>query len=156
VSSCVIMETDVLWCWCVVLVLQIMAGLLYMKAYGLAHRDLSLENVMITCEGCRIIDLGMCLYVPEAVTTSPVLVKGQRRRGKPGYVAPEVIMKEGQPVDAFAADVWSLGVMIYGMMTFRQLYTTPSDASFRVLTMGKSRALMDRFEENFGESSPQT
>lgn len=76
-------------------------------AAGIAHGDLSLENVLLAKEetdpelaDIRLIDFGACTG-PRAVGA----------RGKPSYQAPEV--HDGQEYDAMAADSFSLGVMVF-------------------------------------------
>lgn len=72
-------------------------GLLFMKqACRLAHRDVSLENVMLTGDqpaDAKIIDLGLAVRVPEPPEGAggvaphppePVLLSGQPCHGKPG------------------------------------------------------------------------
>ena len=108
---------------------QIAQGLLSMKRAGLAHHDVSLENIMLCSQShdvANIIDLGMCLRVPKAVGAGqgPVNLTPQPCYGKPSYLSPEVVREEG--CDPFASDVWSLGVCLYMMLTARPLYSSPS------------------------------
>ena len=118
---------------------QMIKGLLFMKeTTRMAHHDVSLENVMLTHAGgdeVKIIDLGMCVRVPKVLNDSeanePVCLAPEPSRGKPGYVAPEVVREE--PCDPFAADIWSLGVCLYIMLTGRPLYSTPRDPAFKIL-----------------------
>ena len=76
------------------------AGLLFMKQQGLAHHDVSLENIGMTSKtSVQIIDLGMAINVPGVGYYSPressthrasVYLAPQRSSGKQAYVAPEV------------------------------------------------------------------
>ena len=44
---------------------QILQGVAYLQYKGVAHRDLSLENIMFDSSGkCFIIDFGMCIRIP--------------------------------------------------------------------------------------------
>lgn len=43
---------------------QILWGLHHLQAQGVCHRDLSLENILVDGDTCKIIDFGMCLRVP--------------------------------------------------------------------------------------------
>ena len=113
---------------------QMVEGLLFMKqTMGLAHHDVSLENVMLASDdSIHIIDLGMCLRVPEPASdrdnemafNHPTLLAPRQCCGKRGYVAPEVVREEA--CDPFASDIWSLGVCLYAMLTARPLYHSPS------------------------------
>ncbi|KAL3938044.1 MAG: hypothetical protein SGBAC_006967 [Bacillariaceae sp.] len=72
----------------------------------IAYRDLKLENVMIDGDGyCKIVDLGFAKVVNGKTYTFC---------GTPEYLAPEIIMSKGHN---HAVDYWSLGVLIYIMLT---------------------------------------
>ncbi|POM67674.1 Serine/threonine protein Kinase, partial [Phytophthora palmivora] len=89
------------------LFLQCARGLHFLHSHGIAHRDLSLENVFY-CRGvCKIGDFGLS-------TDAPLRGSGEAV-GKAYYMAPEVVNQ--QAYDAFAADMWSLGIMLFIMLT---------------------------------------
>ena len=128
---------------------EVVAGLGHLKQHGLAHGDVSLENIMLSRrrrsttssssssslqEGpgatpytCRLIDLGLA----RAVSVPP---RGGGRHlmgGKRAYAAPEVVA--GTVEDWHAADMWSLGLCLYNMLTGMSIYTDPSEEAFAVL-----------------------
>lgn len=90
---------------------------------GIAHRDLSLENVMLTKSKLgnelevKIIDFGMATLSRTA--TNEV-------RGKPSYQAPE--MHESAEYDCFLSDNFAVGIILYCMATrnYPWKQTTPS------------------------------
>jgi serine/threonine protein kinase len=88
---------------------QILTTVVYIHAQGIAHRDLKLENVLVDSKGhIKIVDFGFsrCAQSPgELFGTSC---------GSPAYAAPEIIAQ--RPYDGCRADMWSLGVMLYGMV----------------------------------------
>ena len=136
---------------------EIAEGLLYMKRSGnIAHRDVSLENVMLTPEGhACIIDLGTALRIPqqhdEAGGGGPVLLSRRRSCGKASYVSPEVVRQD--PCDMFAADIWSLGVCLYTMLTGRPLYNSSSDQAFAIMAKGGAEDVMTIYE-GYGMTLP--
>lgn len=76
---------------------------------GIAHRDLSLENILLAdCGGptleVKLIDFGMATIVPE---------KCQGARGKRPYQAPE--MHEVGSYNAFVTDAFAIGVVMFAM-----------------------------------------
>jgi serine/threonine protein kinase len=86
---------------------QCARGAQFLHAHGMAHRDLSLENVFY-CRGvCKLGDFGLS-------TVAPLRGRGEAV-GKAYYMAPEVVNQ--QAYDAFAADMWSLGIMLFIMLT---------------------------------------
>jgi serine/threonine protein kinase len=96
------------------IVVQLFSGVRWLHELGIAHRDLSLENVLLTTEGddkdgnsrlrVKIIDFGMVTL--ERTVSKEV-------RGKPSYQAPE--MHRGQEYDTFLTDSFALGVTLFAM-----------------------------------------
>lgn len=124
---------------------QIVNGLLYMKSKGFCHRDLSLENIMFDMKNqAKIIDLGMCLKVPSGPEGRRVLISSQSKRGKASYVCPEIAREE--IFDGYAADVWSLGIILYIMLTVTPLYASPDDQAFGMIVNGDLDMLLDHYE----------
>lgn len=90
------------------LAVQIFSAVRLLHELGIAHRDLSLENILLTeVEGdtrVQVIDFGMS-------TTNRFCRK--EVRGKQSYQAPE--MHTAPQYDAFLADAFSLGVVLFAM-----------------------------------------
>ncbi len=102
---------------------------------------------MVDAQGrVRLIDLGMCVRVPPAppgnkgVQQVQVKLTPQPRRGKAMYVCPEVALELES--DPFAGDVWSLGVVLYVLLTHRPLYADPGDAAFACLLEDRGAELL--------------
>jgi len=87
-----------------------------MHSMGVTHRDIKLDNVVLTSEGVvKWIDFGFAHVHPEDpeggyAVNAPLA----RMCGSPSYVAPEVRM--GGPYNGSAADTWSLGVSLFTMV----------------------------------------
>lgn len=83
----------------------ILEGLDYMHLQNIVYRDLKPENVLLDADGyCVVVDLGFAKEVKDKTYTLC---------GTPLYIAPEVILSKGHNK---AADIWSLGVLIYEMV----------------------------------------
>ena len=88
---------------------QIAEGVAYLHGEKIVHRDLKLENILISDDKIiKIIDFGF--------STS---VKGDKKLqfscGTPHYMSPELAQKKdylGPP-----ADIWALGVLLFIMLT---------------------------------------
>jgi len=79
---------------------------------GIVHRDLKPANVLINDEGLvKIVDFGVAAAQKEGDTQ---LTRTGYVIGSPKYMAPEQIL--GKKVDE-RADIYSLGVMLYEMLT---------------------------------------
>jgi len=82
---------------------------------GVAHRDIKLENVLLNNEGdVKLIDFGLSHQYP---VTNGQVDKSQPIQGFCGsksYAAAEVL--HGRGYDGFVADMWSLGVCVFGLL----------------------------------------
>ena len=88
---------------------QIVGAVAYCHSYGVAHRDLKPENILFSkFPTVKITDFGLCGYVSEEKLMKTFC-------GSPCYCAPECLCKI--QYDGRLADVWSLGVVLYSMVT---------------------------------------
>jgi eukaryotic-like serine/threonine-protein kinase len=93
------------------------------EALGIVHRDIKPANVMLLFTGTvKILDFGIARAAnvagPPATTAGTV-------RGSLGYQAPEQLL--GAPADP-RSDVFSVGVMLWEMLTNRRLFFCPTEA----------------------------
>jgi serine/threonine protein kinase/tetratricopeptide (TPR) repeat protein len=80
------------------------------------HRDISPHNIMVRQDGLsKVVDFGVALAENRMQKTEAGMLKG-----KLGYMPPEQI--KGAPVDP-KADQFSLGVVLWEMLTQRRLFT---------------------------------
>lgn len=87
---------------------QILSAIKYLHERNLAHLDLKLENILVDpIKGIKVIDFDGC----EQVTSEPKITSS---KGSPGYRAPEV--SKGTASNLFAADIYSLGVVLFIMV----------------------------------------
>jgi serine/threonine-protein kinase len=92
--------------------MDIAMGMSVAHGVGIVHRDLKPANVLINDEGLlKIVDFGVAAAQHQGDTQ---LTKTGYVIGSPKYMAPEQIL--GKKVDE-RADIYSLGVMIYEMLT---------------------------------------
>ena len=92
--------------------IDIANGMMVAHQAGIVHRDLKPANILINNEGLlKIVDFGVAAAQKEGDTQ---LTKTGYVIGSPKYMAPEQIL--GKKVDE-RADVYSLGVIMYEMVT---------------------------------------
>jgi serine/threonine protein kinase len=89
------------------------------------HRDLKPDNIKITPDGrVKVLDFGLAKAIDagrqaaDATLTMRSTVAGAVM-GTPGYMSPE--QARGQEVDK-RADIWAFGVVVYELLTGRQLF----------------------------------
>ena len=96
------------------LVPQICEGLEYAHSQGVVHRDIKPENVLVDVFGrVRIADFGLAKLVTEP--EQGTLTGTHQVMGSLHYMAPEQMERPGS-VD-HRADIYSLGVVFYEMLT---------------------------------------
>jgi tRNA A-37 threonylcarbamoyl transferase component Bud32 len=96
------------------LVVQICTALQYAHDEGVVHRDIKPENILITRKGqVKIADFGLAKLLGAAPDTA--LTMSKAAMGTLNYMAPEQ-RENAQGVD-HRADIYSLGVVFYEMLT---------------------------------------
>jgi len=94
---------------------QICEALQFAHEEGIVHRDIKPENILIDKKGrIKIADFGLARLLDQPAKDYTLTQAGQRM-GTPHYMAPEQIEHPGQ-VD-HRADIYSLGVVFYEMLT---------------------------------------
>ena len=100
---------------------QVCEALQYAHDEGIVHRDIKPENILLDRKGrVKIADFGLAKLMgsgePVAAGRAAVALTGsQQVMGTPHYMAPEQ-MERPQRVD-HRADIYSLGVVFYEMLT---------------------------------------
>lgn len=108
------------------LFLQVTRAVAHAHARLVVHRDLKPSNVLVGADGqARLLDFGIAKLLEQGVAEETELTREMGRALTPDYAAPEQI--RGEPIGT-AADVYSLGVMLFELLTGERPYRLKRDS----------------------------
>lgn len=110
------------------LFLEVCGAVQYAHQNLIVHRDIKPANILVTGEAVpKLLDFGIAKLLDASdVTKSSDLTRMNDRLLTPEYASPEQIL--GRPVTT-ASDVYSLGVVLYQLLTGLRPYTLSSSSA---------------------------
>lgn len=86
---------------------DVVAGLEYLHAVGVIHRDVKPQNLLLdSLDSVKIADFNVSFAFASASQDQ------MRTQGSPAFLAPEIVSEDAPPLDP-AVDIWALGVTLY-------------------------------------------
>jgi tetratricopeptide (TPR) repeat protein len=103
-------------------------ALAYAHKQNIVHRDIKPENILLEEGQAMIADFGIAMAVSAATTlTEERLTEGNVALGTPHYMSPEQVVGQ-TPLDG-RADIYSLGCVLYEMLTGAPPFSGPTPQS---------------------------
>jgi len=107
------------------LFMQVLRAVHYAHTNLIVHRDLKPANILVTNDGdVRLLDFGIAKLLTEGEANETELTKAGGRALTPEYASPEQITGEAITT---ASDVYSLGVLLYELLTGERPYKLKRD-----------------------------
>ncbi len=109
-------------------VIQILRALQHAHERGIVHRDIKPQNIMVFTDGTiKVMDFGIAKFAREEGKTAT-----DQAIGTVHYISPE--QARGDVTDA-KSDLYSVGVMLYEMLTGQKPFDTDNPVSIAVMHM---------------------
>ena len=123
--------------------IQLLKGLKALHDFKILHRDIKSANVFLFDGGiCKLGDLNVSKVARKGLSYT--------QTGTPYYASPEVW--EEKPYDS-KSDIWSLGCVIYEMITFRPPFQAQSmEELYRKVMRGIFPKIPSRYSEDLSDA----
>ena len=109
-------------------IIQILRALQHAHDRGIFHRDIKPQNIMMLTDGTiKVMDFGIAKFAREDGKTAT-----NQAIGSVHYISPEQAM--GDETDA-KSDIYSVGIMLYEMLTGQKPFDTDNPVSVAVMHM---------------------
>ena len=118
---------------------QLINCLFYLHSQNIAHRDIKIDNMLLDYnKDLKLIDFGLSTkYTDDDLLDQPC--------GTVVYAAPEVL--EGKEYHGMLADVWSSGIVLYGMLAGYLPFSDKDDEVNKQLVIKGQITIPDFFSD---------
>jgi serine/threonine protein kinase len=108
------------------LFLQVLSAVHYANSHLVIHRDLKPSNILVGSDGAvKLLDFGVAKLILDGEAPGTELTQKAGHALTPRYASPEQLT--GEPIST-ASDVYSLGVVLFELLTGERPYRTKVDS----------------------------
>jgi eukaryotic-like serine/threonine-protein kinase len=111
---------------------QVCQAIQHAHQKGIIHRDIKPSNVLVTLHDgvpvAKVIDFGVAKATNTELTARTLFTEHHQMIGTPAYMSPEQAEMSGLDIDT-RSDIYSLGVLLYELLTGTTPFTTKELAS---------------------------
>ncbi len=130
-------RSDIRWKEAVHFAVQILRALQHAHDKGIVHRDIKPQNIMLLSDGTiKVTDFGIARLSRNEVRATTT--DGEKAIGSVHYISPE--QARGEITDE-KADLYSVGVMLYEMITGKLPFEADNAVSVAIMQMQSEAAL---------------
>jgi serine/threonine protein kinase len=116
---------------------EVCAAVSYAHRHTVIHRDVKPSNILVTSDGTpKLLDFGIAKILQPSDAVEPLATLTGVRLMTPHYASPEQVRGEALTT---ATDVYSLGVVLYQLLTGRKPYRLKTQAPEEI-----SRAILEQ------------
>ena len=120
---------------------QCLSSVDYIHKKNIAHRDIKPENFFLDKEcNVKLADFGLSKKTVSKDGQQKLL---KTRCGSASYMAPELLKSEDEKYDGKKADIFSLGVVLYLMLTAQMPFLKALDRYYQILTQDSQTFMKD-------------
>lgn len=107
---------------------QVCGAVSYAHRHAVIHRDIKPSNILVSADGePKLLDFGIARILQPGAGTEPAATMMSLRVMTPEYASPEQTRGEALTT---ASDVYSLGMVLYRLLTGRLPYRLPGQTTF--------------------------
>jgi len=141
---------DIRWKEAVHFAVQILRALQHAHDKGIVHRDIKPQNIMLLSDGTiKVTDFGIARLSRNELRAT---TEGEKAIGSVHYISPE--QARGEITDE-KADIYSVGVMLYEMLTGRLPFEADNAVSVAIMQMQSEPAMPHTLNEEIPEGLEQ-
>lgn len=134
-------QQNLRWKDAVYLTIQVLRALQHAHDKGIVHRDVKPQNIMLLADGTiKVTDFGIARFARSEHKTMT-----DKAIGSVHYISPE--QARGEATDE-KADIYSVGVMLYEMLTGRLPFEADSAVSVAIMQLQQDPVLPRDINEN--------